>query len=267
MDDVQIVRNEEIGQPQLVLQVLEEVDDLRLDGDVQGGDRLVADDELRVRGQGARDADALPLSAGELVRIVRGHLRIQAAHLHEAFDLLRALGAVCGQAEVVDGLGDDVARAQARVQRGIGILPDELHLLDVGAALLGGEGGDVLSLVEDLAARRAVDVQKHLADGGLAAAALAHDAERLALGHGEGDVVRGVDPARRPAQGVRCGGEVHGQPFGLEEVVFVRFGLKLLGHRAAPPFCRAWRQLWQATVCPLSASSKSGKTSRQVSLA
>ena len=56
------VRDEEVGQPELLLQVLEQVDDLRLDRHVQRADRLVANDELRLHRQGAGDADALPLS-------------------------------------------------------------------------------------------------------------------------------------------------------------------------------------------------------------
>jgi hypothetical protein len=45
--DVEVVGDEDVGEPELALQVLEEVEDLRLDGDVERGDRLVADDELR----------------------------------------------------------------------------------------------------------------------------------------------------------------------------------------------------------------------------
>jgi hypothetical protein len=43
-----IVRDEQVGQLELVLQVHQQVDDLRLDRDVERGDRLVADDQLRV---------------------------------------------------------------------------------------------------------------------------------------------------------------------------------------------------------------------------
>ena len=43
-------------------------------------DRLVADDELGPQGQGAGDADALALAAGELVRVAAGVVVFQ-AHL------------------------------------------------------------------------------------------------------------------------------------------------------------------------------------------
>ena len=67
-DHAEVVRDEQVGQPELVLKVLEQVDDLRLYGDVECGDRLVGDDELGPQRKCPRDADALALAAGELVR-------------------------------------------------------------------------------------------------------------------------------------------------------------------------------------------------------
>ena len=69
LDDAKVVRDEEIGEPELLLQVLQQIDDLRLDRDVERRDRFVADDELGTEGQRAGDADPLPLPAAELVRI------------------------------------------------------------------------------------------------------------------------------------------------------------------------------------------------------
>ena len=60
-------------QAEAVLQILEQVDDLRLDRHVERRDRLVADDELRLAGERPGDADALALAAGELVRIAVAH--------------------------------------------------------------------------------------------------------------------------------------------------------------------------------------------------
>ena len=57
------------AEPELVLQVCKQVDDLRLDRDVERADRLVAHDELGLHRERARDADALPLPARELVRV------------------------------------------------------------------------------------------------------------------------------------------------------------------------------------------------------
>jgi serine kinase of HPr protein (carbohydrate metabolism regulator) len=53
----QVVGHEDVGEPELVLDVLQQVDDLRLDRDVERGHRLVADDELRPQ----RTARAIPM--------------------------------------------------------------------------------------------------------------------------------------------------------------------------------------------------------------
>jgi len=49
------------------LQILEQVDDLGLYGDVERRDRFVENDEIRLERQGAGDTDPLTLAAGELV--------------------------------------------------------------------------------------------------------------------------------------------------------------------------------------------------------
>ena len=56
--------------PNCVLQVLQQVEHLRLHRDVERADRLVGDDQLRLRDQRARDRDALALAAGEFVRVL-----------------------------------------------------------------------------------------------------------------------------------------------------------------------------------------------------
>ena len=48
LDNAQVMADEQVGQLVLFLQVLEQVDDLRLNGHVQCGNRLVADDKLGV---------------------------------------------------------------------------------------------------------------------------------------------------------------------------------------------------------------------------
>ena len=51
------------------LQLAHQIEDLRLQGDVERGGRLVGDQELGIAGQRHRDHDALAHAAGELVRI------------------------------------------------------------------------------------------------------------------------------------------------------------------------------------------------------
>ena len=61
--DGEVVGDEQVGEPELALQLLQQVDDLRPDGDVEGADGLVADDEVGLHGERPGDADALALAA------------------------------------------------------------------------------------------------------------------------------------------------------------------------------------------------------------
>ena len=72
----------------------EQIDDLALDRNVERGNRLVADDELRLDRKRARDADALALAAGELMRIAIGHFGTQSDFIQQGRDALACGGAV-----------------------------------------------------------------------------------------------------------------------------------------------------------------------------
>ena len=73
----QVVSHEDVRQAELVLEVVEQVDHLGLDGHVQRGHGLVQHYQLRVDGQGAGDADALALAARELMGEPVGVLRVE----------------------------------------------------------------------------------------------------------------------------------------------------------------------------------------------
>ena len=90
-DNQKVVRDEEIGNAQLLLQLFKHIDDLRLDGNVQRGYSLVADDESGIYCQRSRNTDTLSLTAGELVDISCRVLCVQSDQFHEAEDLLSAL--------------------------------------------------------------------------------------------------------------------------------------------------------------------------------
>ncbi len=64
-DDVQVVGDEEIRDSPVRLHVQQQVQDGRLHRDVQGRDRLVAQDERRLPGEGPGDGDPLLETAGE----------------------------------------------------------------------------------------------------------------------------------------------------------------------------------------------------------
>ena len=112
---------------QPLLQVEQQVQRLRLDRDVERGNRFVGHDQPRVEGQGAGDADALPLAAAEGVREALHELGTQAhqpQQLRHAFFPLLAVPHPGHQQR----LADDVEERHARVERPVGILEDHLHL-------------------------------------------------------------------------------------------------------------------------------------------
>ena len=74
----EVVRDEQVGQVQLVLQVLQQVEDLGLDRHVERRDGLVRHDQPRVEGEGPGHADPLALAARELVRVAVEVLGVQA---------------------------------------------------------------------------------------------------------------------------------------------------------------------------------------------
>jgi len=125
-DHRQVVRDEEVGEPQLLLQVGQQVEDLRLDRHVERGDGLVADDEVWLEGDGPRDAHALTLPAGEVAGKPVVVLGIEPDLFHELLHEAKALVALC-QAVDLEGVADDGADPPARVERSVRVLEHHLH--------------------------------------------------------------------------------------------------------------------------------------------
>jgi len=74
----EIVGNEDIGEAELVLEFFQQVDDLGLNGDIQRGDGLIADDQVGIDGQGTGNADALALTARKFVRVTIDKIGVEA---------------------------------------------------------------------------------------------------------------------------------------------------------------------------------------------
>ncbi len=182
------MRDEDDGQVALADHAHEEFEDLRLDRDVERGQRLVEYQQIRLDGDRACDGDALTLAAGEFVRIA-------VAGAGEEADLLeQAVGARDASVPVEvlpvqqQALHDAGAHRGARVQAAIGILEDDLHVRLEGEALAAREGGDVAALEAVGAAVMAGQAGDDIGDGRLAAAGFAEDADHLAAIDGDVDV-------------------------------------------------------------------------------
>ncbi len=119
----------------------EKVEDLRLDGDVERGRRLVGDEQLRIAGDRHGDHDALVHAAGELVReggepaLGRGN-----ADLLEQLDRAPPRRLAVHALMQAQRLGDLEADREARVEARRRLLEDHRHVLaDELAALAVGE--------------------------------------------------------------------------------------------------------------------------------
>ena len=194
-DHPEVVGDEEEAHSTPALELLHQSQDLGLHRHVQGGGRLVGDQQLGPAGDRHRDHHPLALAAGEPMGIlVHAQLRPLDLHLCQRIDrpAVRFLVAEIrsGEADRLDNLIPD---GEHRVQRRHRLLEDHR---DVSAAHLHQL---VLGQPQQVARRRSrlsVEAEQHLpvaalgqvrrqqADDrqgghGLAAARLAHEAERL----------------------------------------------------------------------------------------
>ncbi len=212
--------DEHVGQPEPLLQVLEQVDDPGLHRDVERGDRLVEHQHPRLERERAGDADALALAAGELVRVPVAVLGVEPDELEQLGDARLALLVVLPQPVHLQRLADDVVDRHLRVQRGVGVLEDDLQLAPHRPHLRDRQPGELAPLEPHRAGGRLVQLEDGPAGGRLAAAGLPHHAEGLPgvdveahAGH-RLDVTD--DAAQQPAALDR---EVHHQVTDLQQAV------------------------------------------------
>jgi len=97
----------------------------------------------------------------------------------------------------LQGVGQDLADRMRRVERGEGVLVDDLQGATVFRPIPAAQGADRAPPVEHLAAGRLQQADHDPPGGRLAAAAFPDQAEDLVLGHGQVDVLQDGD-ARPP---------------------------------------------------------------------
>ena len=212
-DDAEIVRDEQDRHAEPLLQLADQLQDLRLDGDVERGRRFVGDQELGRAGERHRDHDPLALPAGELVRIAcRSASAASAILTRRSISIARSrasrrLGALMQP----HGFRDLIADRHDRVERGHRLLEDHRDLVAADAAhLLLRKAGEILAAIEQLAADDAAGALGEQPDDrerghALAAAGLADQPERLAILDVEGDA---VDRAHLAVAGEEGGAQV-----------------------------------------------------------
>src|SRR6204780_1560655 len=200
LDDRQIMGDEQISEPEFLLQVLQQIDDLGLDRYIQRRHRLIADDQFGLDRERTRDADALALTAGEFVRMAADMIRLPADGLEQIHAALFELPPGLGQFVNDQGFADDRADAHARIERRIRILKDDLDIAAQDTQLIGRQRSDLLAFEIDLSGSR-FDQAKHATPcGRLAAAGLADQPQRFAAGDVKIDAVDRADAAGLTAE-------------------------------------------------------------------
>ena len=152
--------------------------------EVEGAERLVEEQHLRVVDQRAGDGDALLLAAGELVRLACGPARRAGrARASRSTCFFTRLDAAPAQAE-----GDVLEDVEVREER-----VDWKTVLT--GRLYGGRCGDVLVAEADGAGGGLLQAGDHAQGGGLAAAGGAEQGEEGALRDGQVERVDGGEGA------------------------------------------------------------------------
>ncbi|MDT4866202.1 hypothetical protein FQZ97_1010450 [compost metagenome] len=149
-DDRQVVGYEQVGEPELALQLGDQIEDLRLDRHVECGNRLIEDDDRRIEGEGPGDADPLALAAREFGWEAIVVLGIEPDEFHQ---IAHPVLAVIAVSDVLDAerVADDRADAAFWIERAERVLENHLDALAHLNPALPIEIDDALALDPDFA--------------------------------------------------------------------------------------------------------------------
>ena len=238
LHDRQVVGDKQICSTELVLEFLEQVQNLGLNGHIQSGNRLVADNQLGLQRKCTGNADTLTLTAGELMRIAVNVLGVQSDNVEKLADTLNAL-LLGAHAVNGHGLGDDLTDSHTRIERSIRILEDELHLATHILDLMLAHLGNIFTLEEHLTGGRLGQAHDGATRRGLTATGLADQTKGLARIDLERNVVHSRDDTLGEALGEHAG--LSGKL--LREVLDLQQRSTLVGtcHYASPPFLESLR--------------------------
>ena len=113
--------------PKSFLKLEQQVQDLRLDRHVEGGNCFIRNDQTRIQRERARDPDPLTLAPGESVGVAP-HVFRPKTHKAKQFDNPVDPFLLVSHAVDQQRLADDVEQGHPRIQRRKRVLKDHLHL-------------------------------------------------------------------------------------------------------------------------------------------
>src|SRR4051794_1215878 len=194
--DAEVVADEEQRHAEVTPQIVEQVEDLRLNEHVQRADGLIRDDQARARGERRRDRDALALPAGQrrgaavAKRAGQPDLLEQLGHARVALgwrpDPLR-----------VERLANRAADGPAGVERAVGILEDRLDQRVHALVSSGRPIGNTDPAEQHAAGSRLLKSEDAAPEGRLARARFSDEGEDLPGPNLQADAVDrlDIDPA------------------------------------------------------------------------
>jgi hypothetical protein len=206
-DHAKVVSNQQQRQIEAGLQLANELQHLRLDGDVERRRRLVGDDERRPAGEGDGDHHALPHAPGKLVRVVADAFGgVGNADRLQQLDGAEARVVATGNAVDGERFGNLIADAHHWIEGRHRLLEDER---DAGAAhfphFAFRQRQEVAPFEDDASAGdsawRLNQPQDREGGDRFAAAGLTDDAERLAAIQLKADMIHRGDRRVRPGEG------------------------------------------------------------------
>ena len=175
--DGKVVGDEQVGEALVVLEVLEKVYDLSSDRDVESRDGLVGDDEIRFEGKRSGNSDALALAATECMGVSIGAVGREPASFEERHHSVASVVDAVDDAMHDPRLGHEFSDGHSRVEAGVRILEDELHVLAKMSQCFAGGLGDVAAPEADCPGGRFDTSEDGPTGGGLSRAGFADKAK------------------------------------------------------------------------------------------
>ena len=193
----QVVGDEDVRQPEVLLQVLQQVDHLGLHRDVQGRDGLVTHDDLGAERNTAGNPDTLTLATGELVGVTIDVLGVEPHQVEQLLDPFAALVAWHDVGVDEERLTDDVTDRLAWIQRGVRVLEDDLDVAAQLAHLRTLGVGDVLAVEDDASLGGLLQGDEQPSQGGLSTPGLTDHTQGFTGVEVEAHPVHRLDAADR----------------------------------------------------------------------
>ena len=199
-----VMPDKQIGQSVFLLKPFEKFDDFRLNGDIQGRNRLVGNQHLRLQRQCPRDSDPLPLTAAEFVRISSRPAGIQPDIFKQGGNHPPPGGTRSAAAMYLKNLFNRPADRHPRVKRSERILKNHLREASEVFERRSFEAMNLDPLENHPAVRDRLKAENRPAKRALAATAFADQAERFACRQRQADTADGFKSSVADADALNC---------------------------------------------------------------